>query len=171
VFAHHTAVLDAIENACLTGPQGRRGVRIDGATPPAARQAALNAFQGDPQCRVALLSITAAGVKFISNTSVLKSNPEGGGQHVPGRCSVLRQLQPQGWVVYVQTLKTQHRQLRCRSSSEHHPTRACPPELSNTLLSGERNAGQRCWHSVLECTPACQEQPACVCFAWCAAAR
>ena len=62
VFAHHTAVLDAIEAACLKGPQGRRGVRIDGATPPAARQAAVNEFQGDPGCRVALLSITAAGV-------------------------------------------------------------------------------------------------------------
>jgi hypothetical protein len=62
VFAHHTAVLDAIENACLKGPRGRWGVRIDGSTAPAARQAAVNEFQGDPQCRAALLSITAAGV-------------------------------------------------------------------------------------------------------------
>ena len=63
MFAHHTAVLDAIEGACLKGP---RCVRIDGATPPAARQAAVNTFQGDAQCRIALLSITAAGVGCCS---------------------------------------------------------------------------------------------------------
>ncbi len=64
VFAHHTAVLDAIQGACLTGQLGRRGVRIDGGTPAAARKQGVDEFQNSDGCRVALLSITAAGVSF-----------------------------------------------------------------------------------------------------------
>ena len=63
MFAHHTAVLDAIEGACLGKSGDRRGVRIDGSTAPTARQAAVHEFQSSAQCRVALLSITAAGVR------------------------------------------------------------------------------------------------------------
>lgn len=64
VFAHHTAVLDAIQGACLTGRPGRRGVRIDGSTPAAARKQGVDEFQNSEGCRVALLSITAAGVRL-----------------------------------------------------------------------------------------------------------
>lgn len=37
-------------------------IRIDGRTPPAARQEYVNKFQQDDSCKVAVLSILAAGV-------------------------------------------------------------------------------------------------------------
>ncbi|EIE18768.1 hypothetical protein COCSUDRAFT_49196 [Coccomyxa subellipsoidea C-169] len=68
VFAHHKGVLDALEAAVLRmriGEDGRSHqvghMRIDGRSTAQARGDAVNAFQNDPHCRVALLSIRAAG--------------------------------------------------------------------------------------------------------------
>ncbi len=60
IMAHHKAVLDGVEASLREA--GHRVVRIDGETSSAARDAAVQAFQGDPATRVFLGSITAAGV-------------------------------------------------------------------------------------------------------------
>ncbi len=60
VMAHHREVLDGIEAGLREA--GHRCVRIDGETSSAARDAAVQAFQGDPDTRVFLGSVTAAGV-------------------------------------------------------------------------------------------------------------
>ena len=65
LFAHHISVLNAItEGAGLSNAadSSTKYIRIDGSTMPQARQEQINAFQGDPSIRVALLGITAAGV-------------------------------------------------------------------------------------------------------------
>ncbi len=59
VFAHHGQVLDAIEDTLRKARAGY--FRIDGRTPPRARQQGVDRFQTDEKCRVALLSITAGG--------------------------------------------------------------------------------------------------------------
>eukprot|EP00051_Salpingoeca_urceolata_P006971 m.92145 g.92145 ORF g.92145 m.92145 type:complete len:714 (+) comp15062_c1_seq1:336-2477(+) len=60
VFAHHIDVLRAVSE-CLCKAACRH-IKIDGTTPQAIRQDLCKQFQTDPQCRVAVLSITAAGV-------------------------------------------------------------------------------------------------------------
>jgi SWI/SNF-related matrix-associated actin-dependent regulator 1 of chromatin subfamily A len=65
LFAHHLAVLNAIEEGAGLSNAGdslTKFIRIDGSTSPQARQEQINAFQGDPSIRIALLGITAAGV-------------------------------------------------------------------------------------------------------------
>ena len=87
VFAHHTKVLDHIESALYrrqggagsrssTSSTSRKGgstqqppksrvayhIRIDGTVPSNERHALVRQFQTQPQTRVALLSMTAAGV-------------------------------------------------------------------------------------------------------------
>ena len=52
---------DALEGGSQ-GWQGARYVRIEGATHVRDRHAAVTAFRRDPAIRVALLSVTAAGV-------------------------------------------------------------------------------------------------------------
>jgi len=42
--------------------QGLRSITITGKTPAKSRQALVDQFQSDPECRVAILSLTAAGV-------------------------------------------------------------------------------------------------------------
>ena len=59
IFAHHRNVLDGIEKGCL---EGVRHIRIDGSTAPRERQAQVERFQTDAGIRVALLSLTAAGL-------------------------------------------------------------------------------------------------------------
>jgi SWI/SNF-related matrix-associated actin-dependent regulator 1 of chromatin subfamily A len=62
VFAHHKNVLDGIEKF-IRGASDLPGyIRIDGSTPVDQRQEYVNQFQHDDDCRVALLSITAAGM-------------------------------------------------------------------------------------------------------------
>lgn len=62
VFAHHTKMIDALDQY-VTSKLKLGLIRIDGATPQADRQALCKKFQSDSNnCRVALLSITAAGV-------------------------------------------------------------------------------------------------------------
>lgn len=62
VFAHHTKMIDALDQY-VTSKLKLGLIRIDGGTPQADRQALCKRFQSDSNnCRVALLSITAAGV-------------------------------------------------------------------------------------------------------------
>lgn len=61
VFAHHREILDALSTFSkdkLKVPY----IRIDGDTPQTDRQGLCSEFQTNAQCRVAVLSITAAGV-------------------------------------------------------------------------------------------------------------
>eukprot|EP00741_Cyanophora_paradoxa_P021760 tig00000241_g21003.t1 len=63
LFGHHAVVLDAVE-ASLRSRGMRRGgeyVRIDGSTPSQARFEAAEHFQASSRCRLAVLSLTAAG--------------------------------------------------------------------------------------------------------------
>jgi SWI/SNF-related matrix-associated actin-dependent regulator 1 of chromatin subfamily A len=60
VFAHHRDVLDGI---CLALDKHKmKHIRIDGKTPGNTRQPLVDVFQTDPTVRLAVLSITAAGV-------------------------------------------------------------------------------------------------------------
>ena len=71
VFAHHINVLDGLEEAVQSmtyttdsGMELRVGhMRIDGKTSSKLRSDRVKTFQGDEHCRVALLSIKAAGVR------------------------------------------------------------------------------------------------------------
>ncbi|KNC96497.1 hypothetical protein, variant [Spizellomyces punctatus DAOM BR117] len=60
VFAHHTHVLDTVSEQL--NQLKTRYVRIDGSTSSQVRQDLCEEFQNDPETRVAVLSITAAGV-------------------------------------------------------------------------------------------------------------
>lgn len=60
VFAHHKNLLDAVERAC--NQKGADYIRIDGTLDTKKRQPLVNKFQEDDTCRVAILSIKAAGV-------------------------------------------------------------------------------------------------------------
>jgi SWI/SNF-related matrix-associated actin-dependent regulator of chromatin subfamily A-like protein 1 len=60
VFAHHKNLLDAVERAC--NQKGAHYIRIDGQLATNKRQKLVNDFQDDASCRVAILSIKAAGV-------------------------------------------------------------------------------------------------------------
>ena len=63
VFAHHKQVLDYVENAVSKKYKGRLGViRIDGSVPPAERALSVKKFQSNASVRLALLSMTAAGI-------------------------------------------------------------------------------------------------------------
>lgn len=62
VFAHHKEVLDTIEEAVSKALKGVGHIRIDGAVSPADRASRVKKFQNKPQVRLALLSVTAAGV-------------------------------------------------------------------------------------------------------------
>ncbi|KAL7551913.1 hypothetical protein ACHAWF_015118 [Thalassiosira exigua] len=63
VFAHHKDVLDYIETTVSRKYKGRLGtMRIDGSVPPAERALRVKKFQSNKTVRLALLSMTAAGV-------------------------------------------------------------------------------------------------------------
>ena len=71
MFAHHKEVLDRLQAAeqrylhairTIGVPPGSCVVRIDGGTSAADRAAAVRTFQEEGSCRLALLSIKAAGV-------------------------------------------------------------------------------------------------------------
>ena len=59
VFGHHRDMLDSIQEHMTK--KKHKYIRIDGSTPPSQRQELCNRFQMDPQIRIAILSITAAG--------------------------------------------------------------------------------------------------------------
>jgi len=72
IFAHHIFVLDEISKLVgLSNEKGIRGrfIRIDGSTNPKERQAQIVAFQNDPDIRIAVLGITAAGVAVTLTAS------------------------------------------------------------------------------------------------------
>lgn len=62
VFAHHKEVLDALEHTVSKKMKGVGHIRIDGSVPSAERAARVKKFQTNAKIRVALLSVTAAGV-------------------------------------------------------------------------------------------------------------
>ncbi|KAL7512709.1 hypothetical protein ACHAXN_009750 [Cyclotella atomus] len=63
VFAHHKDVLDYMEAAISAKYKGKLGMmRIDGSVPPAERALRVKKFQSNAGMRLALLSMTAAGV-------------------------------------------------------------------------------------------------------------
>ena len=73
IFGHHIDVMDEIQFRVLEGAGGDRDggcdgdaalgyVRIDGSTPALLRQDLVRKFRSDPECKCALLSVTAAGV-------------------------------------------------------------------------------------------------------------
>ena len=59
VFGHHKKVLDGLQAKLGKAYQA---VRIDGSTSMEARKQAMDSFQQRKQVRLAILSITAAGV-------------------------------------------------------------------------------------------------------------
>ena len=63
VFAHHKDVLDYMETTIKAKYKGKLGMmRIDGSVPPAERALFVKKFQSNASMRLALLSMTAAGV-------------------------------------------------------------------------------------------------------------
>lgn len=62
VFAHHKQVMDTLENAVAKKYKGVGHIRIDGSVAANDRAARVRKFQTSPQIRVAILSMTAAGV-------------------------------------------------------------------------------------------------------------
>ncbi|XP_030310503.1 DNA annealing helicase and endonuclease ZRANB3 [Calypte anna] len=71
VFAHHLSMLQACTEAVLESEV--RYIRIDGSVPSAERIHLVNQFQKDPDTRVAILSIQAAGqgLTFTAATHVV----------------------------------------------------------------------------------------------------
>uniref|UniRef100_A0A8C2WR31 Zinc finger, RAN-binding domain containing 3 n=1 Tax=Cyclopterus lumpus TaxID=8103 RepID=A0A8C2WR31_CYCLU len=59
VFAHHLTMLQACTEAAIEAKAGY--IRIDGSVPSSERIQLVNKFQSDPETRVAILSIQAAG--------------------------------------------------------------------------------------------------------------
>lgn len=62
IFAHHAAVMDAIEMTVAKELKGVGHIRIDGTVSAADRAVRVRKFQTSGQIRVAVLSMTAAGV-------------------------------------------------------------------------------------------------------------
>ena len=63
IFAHHKLMLDEISELLKKHlpKMSCTFIRMDGSTPMAKRQEIVRQFQEDPNCRIALLSITACG--------------------------------------------------------------------------------------------------------------
>eukprot|EP00931_Biecheleriopsis_adriatica_P102645 TRINITY_DN7758_c0_g1_i1.p1 TRINITY_DN7758_c0_g1~~TRINITY_DN7758_c0_g1_i1.p1 ORF type:complete len:727 (-),score=171.73 TRINITY_DN7758_c0_g1_i1:97-2211(-) len=59
LFAHHISMLDAL--SAVLDRHGTSHIRIEGATKVEERVKLIQKFQEDPRCRVAVLSVTAAG--------------------------------------------------------------------------------------------------------------
>ncbi|CAI5445047.1 unnamed protein product [Caenorhabditis angaria] len=60
IFAHHQIVLDTIQNEVMK--RKLKAIRIDGKTPSSVRTGLCDSFQNDDEVRVAILSLTAAGI-------------------------------------------------------------------------------------------------------------
>jgi SWI/SNF-related matrix-associated actin-dependent regulator 1 of chromatin subfamily A len=61
LYAHHIEVLDQLEDFVRNHKKFTAYMRIDGSTPPIKRDENVKQFQNEPECTVAILSITAAG--------------------------------------------------------------------------------------------------------------
>ncbi|CAE7893940.1 Zranb3 [Symbiodinium microadriaticum] len=72
LFAHHRAMMDALEST-LQGPLRGRYIRIDGSTNQKERPDLVEQFQNDKDCKVALLSMTAMseGVTLTAAEAVI----------------------------------------------------------------------------------------------------
>ena len=62
VFGHHKKVLNGIQDKFS---KNKQAMRIDGSTSMEARKKAMDDFQQKASVRLAVLSITAAGVSFV----------------------------------------------------------------------------------------------------------
>uniref|UniRef100_A0AC35U491 SWI/SNF-related matrix-associated actin-dependent regulator of chromatin subfamily A-like protein 1 n=1 Tax=Rhabditophanes sp. KR3021 TaxID=114890 RepID=A0AC35U491_9BILA len=71
IFAHHRCVLDEYEAQCAKKRIGY--MRIDGQVVGPKREEAINKFQTDPECYMAILSITAAnaGITLTASSTVI----------------------------------------------------------------------------------------------------
>jgi SWI/SNF-related matrix-associated actin-dependent regulator 1 of chromatin subfamily A len=69
VFAHHQSVLNAVMKALCQAKIAH--IRIDGKTPSELRQAHCDRFQTDPNCKAAVLSITAAGTGLTLHAAAM----------------------------------------------------------------------------------------------------
>ena len=67
IFAHHHVMLDQIQ--CLVEDLKIQHIRIDGSVSPSTRYQFVDEFQKDPNCRVALISITAGGTGITLNAA------------------------------------------------------------------------------------------------------
>uniref|UniRef100_A0A8B9QIN4 Zinc finger RANBP2-type containing 3 n=1 Tax=Apteryx owenii TaxID=8824 RepID=A0A8B9QIN4_APTOW len=68
VFAHHLSMLQACTEAVIE--KKARYIRIDGSVPSAERIQLVNQFQKDPDTRVAILSIQAAGQAKVTGSTL-----------------------------------------------------------------------------------------------------
>ena len=72
IFAHHLVMLDEIvKQVGLSNDSksSKKYIRIDGATSPLERQAQIKTFQENPEVRIAVLGLTAAGVAVTLTAS------------------------------------------------------------------------------------------------------
>jgi len=69
VFAHHANVMDGISHHLQS--RNVRHIRIDGKVPSNRRTGLVTQFQTNDECRVALLSITAASTGFTVTAASL----------------------------------------------------------------------------------------------------
>eukprot|EP01147_Barroeca_monosierra_P009179 gene9179-1470_t len=69
VFAHHQDVMNGIMMALCK--KGIPHIRIDGTTPSSIRQELVSRYQNDDNCRVAVLSITAAGTGLTLHAATM----------------------------------------------------------------------------------------------------
>jgi len=61
IFGHHKVMLDAIEEVAKKVLKKGNYIRIDGSTPNHQRQGLVDKFRDEEKCRIAILSIQAAG--------------------------------------------------------------------------------------------------------------
>ncbi|KAK3093683.1 hypothetical protein FSP39_018875 [Pinctada imbricata] len=69
VFAYHHAMMNGIQQTLMD--KNVKFIRIDGETKPSERQMYVNQFQSDPETKVAILSILAAGVGLTFTKATL----------------------------------------------------------------------------------------------------
>jgi hypothetical protein len=72
VFAHHLNVLDEIQH---TLGKAHHAIRIDGSTSLESRKKAMDDFQTKPEVKLAILSITAAGVSHHLPLNIANFSP------------------------------------------------------------------------------------------------
>jgi SNF2 family DNA or RNA helicase len=72
IFAHHLSMLDEIVDKVglsNVADSQKKYIRIDGSTTPLERQSQIKTFQTDPNVRIAVLGLTAAGVAVTLTAS------------------------------------------------------------------------------------------------------
>lgn len=71
VFAHHTMMLDAVEETAIV--KKVKYIRIDGGTNQKRRQAMVDTFNEEADCRIAVLSLTACGtgLNIVGSSNII----------------------------------------------------------------------------------------------------